>query len=288
MPIAAIKRALPAPVRARLRRTRDAWRQRAAAFRRWLARPGLYSNRTPERVGIVYLVDNHMSVEERLLLYTLVRTLRPARVLELGCQQGASARIITAALEDAGGAGRLVGVDPAPVAEATRRKLHDRFRFVRGVSPAALPEAARAAEGPFDFVHWDAPNVHVQLAHDLEALAPHLAEQAYILVNNPLHFGLDLAVREAIAASDGQLVDCGFLQPVPHPLFDDHAYGGFRLLRHVAAGFDSARDIVRRGYESEGRTAPEFDPELIDHDHWYCRAVSPCPRCARQAPSSVP
>lgn len=70
----------------------------------------------PGRSSVVYRVQTHLSEPERLLLFGLVRGLRPAHVLDIGTFHGASAAIIAAALED-NGAGTLVGVDPMNAVE---------------------------------------------------------------------------------------------------------------------------------------------------------------------------
>lgn len=85
-------------------------------------------------MGVIFCVDNHMSIEERLLLYALVRGTRTQRVLEIGSQFGASASVIAAALQDAGG-GIVVGVDPAPRIDVRQRRYFGRLRLVRKASP---------------------------------------------------------------------------------------------------------------------------------------------------------
>src|SRR5688572_29036457 len=75
--------------------------------------PSLFDTSTTERVGAVFREPSDMCIPDRMMLYALVRGLRPERTLEVGVRWGAGARIIAAALED-GGAGRAVGLDPEP------------------------------------------------------------------------------------------------------------------------------------------------------------------------------
>jgi predicted O-methyltransferase YrrM len=89
-------------------------------------RPLLNHLRTMERIGVIYDEPSDMCVPDKLMLYALVRGLRPERVLEIGVRWGAGARIISAALEDAGGRARAVGIDPEP--EAFRAKSKQLFR----------------------------------------------------------------------------------------------------------------------------------------------------------------
>ena len=77
-------------------------------------RRNLYDLRTPERVGCIYHVPSDMEIADRLMLFALVRGLRPNRALEIGVRWGNSARIITNAMEE-NGVGKLVaelGVHP--------------------------------------------------------------------------------------------------------------------------------------------------------------------------------
>lgn len=234
----------------------------------------------PSRVDIVRRVDTHLSHTERLLLFTLVRGARPQRVLEVGTWRGASAAIIAAALED-NGAGTVTGVDPLNVVEYPRRWYFGRFTLVQESSPAGIERARQIAGGPFDFVHMDGINIYSQVRADLSAVLPHLAERALVLVNNPLHFGVNQAVVELLKAND-RLVDCGFLSAVGDPnVIPEHAYCGLRLLRW-GAQVDASTSFVENAFDVAGKIAPRYEPDLIDHDVWYCREIRPCPRCAKK------
>jgi len=254
----AVKRLVPRPLRPAVKR----------AVARLRTRPG--------RSSVVYRVQTHLSEPERLLLFGLVRGLRPARVLEIGTFHGASAAIIAAALED-NGAGTLVGVDPMNAVEYPKRFYFGRFTLVNAPSPDGLDRAREIAGGPFDFVHLDGINIYRQAAADLAACLPLLADRAFLLVNNPLHYGVDRAVREAVAAHD-RLVDCGFLSTWGDPhVMPECAYSGLRLLRWGAI-VDEAQPIVARAFDSAGLPVPTYDGVIDNHDIWYCREIRPCER----------
>jgi predicted O-methyltransferase YrrM len=245
------------------------------------ARPNLYRGASPERVGIVHAVAGHLTVDERLLLFALIRGLRPRTVLEIGSLHGASAAIITSALEDTG-SGCLVGVDPAPAIRETPRRLHNRFDLVAGESPEALTEARNRAGAPFDFVHWDAINIYKKVHADLSAVFEHLAEEAYLLINNPMHYGVHQAVAELVE-SRSELHDCGFLCNTPR-IHDDPrlAYAGLRLLRWSKDRVARPEPHLERAYGREGEAVPVRDPRLLNHDMWYCRTVEPCDVCVEE------
>jgi len=235
----------------------------------------------PGRGSMIYRVQTHLSEPERLLLFGLVRGLRPGRVLEIGTFHGASAAIIAAALED-NGAGTIVGVDPLNAIEYPKRYYFGRFTLVNAPSPDGLDRARELAGGPFDFVHLDGINIYRQVAADLEACLPHLADRAYLLVNNPLHYGVDHAVRDALAAHD-RLVDCGFVGTWADPhVMPECGYSGLRLLRW-GAPVDDPQPIVAQAFDSAGLPVPSYHENIDNHDIWYCREIAPCQYCLSNA-----
>jgi hypothetical protein len=73
---------------------------------RWynsIGRPRLYRSKTAERLGAIYFQPSDMCIPDRIMLYALIRGLRPDRVLEIRVRWGGGAKIIAAALEDSGG-----------------------------------------------------------------------------------------------------------------------------------------------------------------------------------------
>ena len=63
-----------------------------------LRRPNLFDLGSRERIGSAFLAPSDMEQVDRILLYALVRSLRPDRVLEIGIRYGGGARIIASAL----------------------------------------------------------------------------------------------------------------------------------------------------------------------------------------------
>ena len=230
--------------------------------------PRLYQLGTAERFGAVFKEPSDMSVPDRIMLYALTRGLRPLRVLEIGARWGGSARIITAAMEDGGGPGRLVGIDPLPDAfRAKPRELHGRYQLIRGYSPGAIPEAVDFLGGPLDFVLIDAMHTHDHVLADFQGVIPHLAHGAHVLLHDSFHQGIHQAVLE-IMAEHPDFVDCGFLTRFPEISDAPVAYQGLRMVR---AGSPDGREVIAEAFRRESRPVPTFDPELWNWDHYWNR-----------------
>lgn len=171
---------------------------------------------------------------ERILLYGLVRALRPRRILEIGTHRGGSAMIITAALDEVG-AGALFCVDPEPmVAPEHQRRIAHRSTLFPGASPEILVEARAAADGPFDFVFIDGDHSRAGVLRDVEGVLPLIADGAYVLFHDAHFPEVAAAIDGELAAHPARLVDCGMLS-VDRSI-DEHGnvWGGLRLLRHRA------------------------------------------------------
>jgi predicted O-methyltransferase YrrM len=202
------------------------------------------------------------------MLYALLRGLRPERVLEIGVRWGAGARIIAAALEDAGGWGRAVGIDPASEAFRARpRELFGRYELLCGYSPMAIPEAVAKLGGPIDLAIIDAMHTHDHTLADFRGIVPHLAPGGHVLLHDTFHQGVDRAVAEVLA-ENASFVDCGFL--TRHPEINDApvAYQGLRLVRK---GTPDGREVIAGAYEHLGRPAPDFSSDFLNWDHYWNR-----------------
>jgi len=266
------------------------WLDRAKSIARRgiarLRRPDLYRMSTPNRLGSVVLARNNMPMEERITLFALVRAARPARALEIGVQYGGSSLIITSAMED-NGLGRLVGIDPQPLIESMS-VLHGRYSLVRGTSPEAIPQAVEILGGPLDFVLMDGLNTHRASGKDLDGLLPHMAEGGYILLHNAYHFGLNQMVEERLAVPGTRLHDGGFLCRSARTDLDPWvALNGFRLLRIASPSWTGSREI-EAAYLAQGKEAPPFRPDILNHGPWGCRNVEPCERCASEGLELIP
>jgi predicted O-methyltransferase YrrM len=248
------------------------------AINSWLRRPNIYRMSTPERLGIVFSAPTHLSTPERLFLYAIVRGTLPQRALEIGTALGGSAAIIAAAMED-NGTGRLIGIDPERRVDPALPRYYGRFQLIEAVAPKGVEEAVRLAGGKFDLVFYDGPNIHTATSSILAAILPHLSERAFIVIDNGFHYGVHQAVADAVEA-DKRLHDCGFVC-VKLGVHDRHAaYNGLRLVRFESTQVSDPQPTIDREYRAAGLAVPAFDPEVVNHDGWWCRTVQACPKCA--------
>lgn len=279
--IGSLKSLVPASVKTSVRHARRVVRDHLRQVSGRLTRPNLYRLDSAERVGVVYSAPSDMRIDERLFLYSFVRGFRPERALEIGVLRGGSAAIITNAMEESA-RGLLVGVDPAPNLKVSWRSFHDRYALVKRPSPDAIPEARAIAGGPFDFVLIDGLHIYDQVVRDIAAVLPYLVDGAYVLLHDAFHYGVATAIREAVE-TQASLVDCGYPCRTANTTADPVTpYNGFRLLRwSVAAGSRSVdvERILEPLYADQRRPRPPLQRDVLNHDLWYCRAISPCERC---------
>lgn len=182
---------------------------------------------------------------ERLLLYALVRGLRPERALEIGTHFGGSTTITCAALDDIG-SGRLICVDPNPVVpDAVWAGVQHRATMIRGWSPDALVEAYTVAGGEFDFVFIDGDHTHAGVVRDVEGVLEVAAPGAHLLFHDSHYWEVSNAIDECLVRWPRRLVDAGTLSAMSTPLIAApdgtvSRWGGLRLLRvaPVARGED--------------------------------------------------
>jgi predicted O-methyltransferase YrrM len=261
---AVARRLVPSPIRAFLRSKISHLRAEAQYFIRNSRKPRLYDLSTPERVGCVYHQPTDMCSTDALMIYALVRGLRPKLALEIGVRWGNSGRIIANAMEE-NKSGRIVGVDPAT--ENFRVKsadLHGRYTLLEGASPEIIPKAVEVLGGAPDFVFIDAMHVYSAVVQDFTAVLPYLAENAYILFHDTYHQGVDQAIRTVIESNDS-LTDCGILTREPW-VVDPVSTGGLRLVRK---GPVNSERLIAEGYERAGRPVPPFSREFWDYDEYY-------------------
>ena len=249
---------------------RSRWAQVSNEMRtRWnnsIGRPRLYQSRTSERLGVIYSKPSDMCIADRIMLYALIRGLRPHGVLEIGVRWGGGAKIITAALEDSGGPGRAVGIDPAPETfRAKPRDLFGRYELVCGYSPKAIPDAVAKLGGPLDLVIIDAMHTHDHVLEDFRGALPHVAVGGHILLHDTFHVGINQAVNKILTEHQA-LVDCGFLTRYPEIRDAPVAYQGLRLIR---AGTRDSLHMIRNAYRLEGHHSPDLSGEFINWDYYW-------------------
>jgi len=256
--------------------------RKVRAFNNWRRSPNINQIGTSDRLGIVYTASTHLSMPERLFLYTIVRGTVPHRVLEIGTALGGSAAIIAAAMED-NGVGRIIGIDPERRVDPGLSRYYGRFHLIQSVAPNGIDEAARLAGGKFEFVFYDGPNVETATRSIIAAIIPHVSERAYIVIDNGFHYGVYQAITDAIEM-DRRLHDCGFVC-VKLGVHDRHvAYNGFRLVRFETNRLSDPQPVIDQEYRAAGLPVPTFDPEIVNHDGWWCRTVQACSKCARGLP----
>lgn len=215
----------------------------------------------------IYFQPSDMCEPDRLMLYAIVRGLRPERVLEIGARWGGGARIISAALESSG-FGRAVGIDPEPKAfRPSSRDLHDRYQLLVGYSPQAIPAAVEKLQGPIDLAFIDAMHTHDHVLADFRGVIPFMSEASHVLLHDTFHVGINQAVEEVLA-DNPSFTDCGFITRYPK-ITDDApvAYEGLRLIR---TGSIPNHETMRRSFDLVGGEA-SLSPEMINWDAYWNR-----------------
>jgi predicted O-methyltransferase YrrM len=229
-------------------------------------RPNLYGIGSKERIGIVYHEPSDMCFTDRIMLYALIRGLRPQRAMEIGVRWGGSAMIITAAMED-NGIGKLVGLDPAPEAfRAKPRELYGRYTLVRGYSPDDTKVAVKEMDQPLDFVFIDALHIHDAVLADFEGVVQYLGANAYVLFHDTYHQGINEAINK-ILSRHPDFTDCGFMTRNPD-IGMPVSYQGLRLIRK---GDIDGVGLISEAYQQKGLEVPAFSEKLWNYDEFANR-----------------
>ena len=227
-----------------------------------LRRPNLFDLGSQERMGAAFLAPSDMEQVDRILLYALVRSLRPDRVLEIGIRYGGGARIIASALAD-NEHGRAVGIDPAPRGFSVPVKhLHGRYERIEGYSPEITPEAIRKLGGGPDLVLIDALHTGDAVYADFMGVLPHLAEGAHVLFHDAYHQGIASAIDQ-IVDEQPKFHDLGMLSRRPQ-MYHPVCYQGLRILRMGTT--TEAKAHIERAYRAAGQTPPPFHPVFRNFD----------------------
>jgi hypothetical protein len=177
---------------------------------------------------------------ERILLYALVRGLRPQRCLEIGTHFGGSTVITAAALDDVG-EGKMVCIDPKPqVPEEMWATVAHRATMIRGSSPQSLAEARAAAGGDFDFIFIDGDHKREPVMLDVEGVFDVAAPGAHLLFHDSHFWQVREALDACVAKYPERLLDCGMLSAmgtpnVVTPEGITTRMGGLRMLRIAPA-----------------------------------------------------
>lgn len=238
-----------------------------------LLRPRVVSLRRREALSVVWTEPHDMTIGDRIVLYGLVRGLKPRAYLEIGVRWGGSARIVSTAME-ANGFGKGVGLDPDLSNFLPREsELFGRFSLCKGYSPEDIPAAIETLGSPPDFVFIDAVHTYSAVLSDLKGVLPHVAERAYVLLHDAYHQGVSAAGDE-ILTEDQRLVDLGILSKNPMVALPN-SYCGLRLLR---LGDASLAYELTSAHNDAGLPTPELDRANWDKDPYAERRGTPLGR----------
>lgn len=168
--------------------------------RMWVerARPSML----PNTMEILSKAPAQLDQCERLMLYTLVRSISPEVVVEVGTFQGGSASIIHAALT-AAGRGRLWCIDPKPQLKINWNDLADRATLIEDYSPAAFATVAEQIPGPIEFAFIDGIHRYESVVADTEAVLPLLARDAWLLYHDAFHHDVHRAIMHCAETMPG-------------------------------------------------------------------------------------
>jgi predicted O-methyltransferase YrrM len=188
----------------------------------------------PAAVDVIRTAPVWMTRAERLLLFTLVFALRPARYLEIGTLHGGSALIACAAMDALGSDGKIVCLDPRPqIAPENWVRLRHRSTMITGLSPDALPEAKQAAGGPFDLVLIDGDHTRTGVIRDGTAILSVVAGGGYLLFHDCFNPDVKSGIDEFARRHARRLTDCGpMTREITIEAFPDGRrlpWGGLRL-----------------------------------------------------------
>jgi predicted O-methyltransferase YrrM len=212
-------------------------------------------------------VNAQLVMRERVLLYALVFSLGPRRVLEIGTATGGSARIISAALSDLKLRGSLVTIDPHPAIDFDWSEVAHNTETLRGSFPGDYRH-----RGPlFDFVFVDGDHSYSGVLRDLEAVPDLLAEGGYVLLHDAFNAEVARGIDEALHRLP--YADCGLIGRVRNDSLGDGEFGGLRLLRRGSDPGDLG-DLLERGlaaWAAEERNHDRFAALLAEVLPGYAR-----------------
>ena len=179
-----------------------------------------------------------MTRAERLLVYTLIFTLRPKRYLEIGTFQGGSALLVSSAMDALDWDGKLVCVDPTPKIDPENwDRIKHRTTMIEGYSPEILADARQASGQPFDFVLIDGDHSYNGVIRDAEGVLPHVAKGGYLLFHDSLNPEVGHGIDDFYISHRKQLVDIGVLTREVTVQTDNNGaevqWGGLRLMQVV-------------------------------------------------------
>lgn len=138
-----------------------------------------------------FVRETSKTPRQSALLYSLVRELRPQRVLEFGTAFGFSTAYMLAALEEIGGGGELITMEGAPEVADIARQTWDSVglpkpEVVLGNFDFTLPSllARQNPAHPFDLVFIDGNHRALPTVSYFHQLVPYLADPSLIIFDD--------------------------------------------------------------------------------------------------------
>lgn len=147
--------------------------------------------------------------EEQLLLFTLIASLRPSRILEIGFRRGGSSWIMKEALRLFNVDGHIISIDVEPLPVFDLENWGKYLTVIEGVSWDSIPEAERKAGGKFDFCFIDGNHLEYAVEKDLLAIRDAMNPGAVILLHDAWYDGARAGIARACEALD--YIDCGII-----------------------------------------------------------------------------
>jgi hypothetical protein len=200
----------------------------------------------------VIFIDEHsfMTLPERLTLYTLIVSLQPYRVLEVGVCEGGSSRIMIRAMDDIN-RGHLYSIDPEPKVEHDLvSALAHRMTMKVGYSPQDVAELRELAGDGFDFAFIDGDHTYEAVLRDIRGVLKYLADVAYLAFHDAYYFQVRDAIDQAIKEHPDQLQDCGVIcrSSTRDLRYVDEGkvvyWGGVRLVAFSRHGFGLREQLI--------------------------------------------
>lgn len=177
-----------------------------------------------------------MTPAERLLLFSLVLSLRPRWYLEIGTFKGGSALIACAAMNAAENReGKLILIDPnAQIAPEHWSFLEERSLLIKEPSPAALRCIPPEARGQIAFALIDGDHSFQGALSDARAVLPLMCPGGMMVFHDGFYDEVRRAIDQFVQEHTDQVTDYGLFsrEYVGQVLEDGQQvkWGGLRLV----------------------------------------------------------
>ena len=163
-------------------------------------------------INVITWAPVWMTRSERLMLFSLIYSLRPERYLEIGVYKGGSTLITCAALDSLGASGKMFCVDiERQVDPKYWDKVKHRADLILGASPGILPDVALKAGGTFDFALVDGDHRYESVIRDAEGVAPYISPGGYVLFHDSYNEGVGQAIEDFVQRHSEDFHDLGFI-----------------------------------------------------------------------------